>query len=103
MTYPNVSGNVLDTLLVDDLVSSEEGQGVGEVLERFDDAKDLLEIDIVVGAFRVGPVEVSAIQGRVDIQDHVDTSCVEDGCALVVVETRRQVVDTDSVNLFSRK
>lgn len=103
MTYPDISGNVLDTLLVDDLVSGEEGQGVGEVLERFDDTKYLLEIDIVVGAFRVGSVKVSAIQRRVDIQDHVDTSCVEDGCALVVVETRRQVVDTDGVNLFSHK
>jgi hypothetical protein len=103
MTYPDVSGNVLDTLLVDHLVSGEEGQGVGEVLERFDDTKDLLEIDIVVGAFRVGSVKVSAIQRRVDIQDHVDTSCVEDGCALVMVETRRQVVDTDGVNLFMHK
>lgn len=88
MTYPNVSRNILDTLFVDDLISGEEGQHVGEVLERFDDPKYLLEIDIVVGAFRVGAVEVSAIQRRVDIQDHVDTSCVEDGCALVVVETR---------------
>lgn len=103
MTYPDVSGNVLDTLLVDDLVSGEEGQGVGEVLERFDHTEDLLEIDIIVGAFGVGSVKVSAIQRRVDIQDHVDTSCVEDGCALVVVETRRQVIDTDGVNLLSHK
>lgn len=88
LTYPNVSRNVLDTLLVDHLISGEEGQHVGEVLERFDDPKDLLEIEIVVGAFRVGPVEVSAIQRRVDIQDHVDACCVEDRCALVVVETR---------------
>lgn len=98
LNRPDVSGNVLDTLLVDDLVSGEEGQGVGEVLERFDHTEDLLEIDIIVGAFGVGSVEVSAIQRRVDIQDHVDTSCVEDGCALVVVETRRQVIDTDGVN-----
>jgi hypothetical protein len=103
MTYPNISRNVLDTLLVDDLISGEEGQHVGEVLERFDDPKHLLEIDSVVGAFRVGPVEVPAIKRIADIQDHVDTSCVEDRCALVMVETRFQVVDTDGVNLFSHE
>lgn len=100
-TYTHVSGNALDTLLVDYLVTGEESQSVGVVLEALDDTEDLLEVDLVVGRLGRGPVNGSAGQGRVDIENHVDAGRVEDGGTLIVVEAGVEVVDTDSVDLVA--
>lgn len=98
-TNPNVGGDLLDTVLVDDLVSGEEGQSVGVVLEGFDHAKDLLHVDGVIRGPGCRPVQGTVLQRRVDIQNQVDTGRVEDGGTLVMVEVRAHVVDTDGVDL----
>lgn len=98
-TYTNVSRGLIDTLLVDNLVTGKETQGVGEVLEGLDDTEDLLVVDRVVGAGRVGAVKRATGQRGVHIENHVDTRSVEDGGTLAVVDIGRQVVHTDGVDL----
>lgn len=90
---------MLNTVLVDNLVSGEESKSVGVVLERLNDTEDLGVVVLVVGLPRSSAVDITGVQRRVDVKDHVDTSGIEDGDTLVVVELRRQVVNTDGVHL----
>lgn len=101
MKYSDIRRNVLGTLLIDHFISREEGQSVGVVLESLNDSKDLLEVFGIIAALGVRSIEVITFQRRVDVQNHVDSSSVEDRHALIVVEFRREVVNTDGVDLFS--
>lgn len=87
-------------LLVDNLVTTEEGQGVGVSLERIDHLEDTQEISLVVGGPRQATVQSLALDGRVDVEHDIDSGGIVDGHALVVVEYGVDVVDTDSVRLF---
>jgi hypothetical protein len=96
----DVHGVVLGSgKVVHDLVSSEEGECVGERLEVLDDTEDACEVVLVVRSPWLGAVDALAGERRVDIQDHVDTGGIEDGHALGVVEGGVDVVYTDSVHL----
>ena len=77
---------------VHDLVSREEGQRVGVVLEGLDHGEDVLEVGFGVGRARVVAVDVLVFGRGVDVEDDVDSDGVEDGHAFVVVEGRVEVV-----------
>lgn len=100
-TYPNIRRGLFGTLLINHLISREESQSVGVVFESLNDPKDLLEVFGIVAAFGVRSIEAITFQRRVDVQNHVDSGSVEDRRTFVVVELRREVVDTDSVDLVS--
>jgi hypothetical protein len=85
--------------VVHNFVRGEEGKSVGERLEVLDDTEDACEIVLVVGSPWLSAVDALARERRVDIQDHVDTSGIEDGHALGMVEGGVDIVDTDSVHL----
>lgn len=99
----DVLGGRVDSLLVDDLVSSKETEQVVVVLEALNDTKDLLVVNGAVSGPRSAAVEVATLQRVADIEDHVDTGSVEDRGTLVVVERRLQVVHTDGVDLVWNK
>ena len=99
ITYSEISGDLLDTVLVDHLVTSEESEGIWVALERLDDSKNALEVAFVVGADWVLTVQALATSRAIDIQDHVDTSGIEDRRAIIVVGVRVEVVNTDGVHL----
>lgn len=94
----NVGRSQPGGILVDNLVAGEETENIVKVLECLDDTKDLLEVEMAVGSPGLHAVESTIGQGRVDVEDDVNTGRVEDGNALVVVEVGLDVVDTDSVD-----
>jgi hypothetical protein len=71
---------------------------VGVGCEGLDDAENMVEILAGVSCPRRRAVNVGSREAVVDIQDHMNTSSVEDRCTLVVVEIGDQVVDSDSVD-----
>jgi len=82
-------------IIVDNLISREEGQGVGVVCERIDGREDALQIHGVVGW--CGSRTVEGVLGGVDIENQVDTSIVKGLHAGVVVGSVVDGVDTDGV------
>jgi hypothetical protein len=98
-TYSEVSWNLLGAILVDHLVTSEEAQGVGIVLERLDDPENALEVTLVVRAHWVLTVQALAGRGSIDVENHVDAGGVEDGGTVVMVGFRVDVVHTDGIDL----
>ena len=87
-----VSGRVI----VDDLVSREEEQGVGVRSELLNGREDALEVDLVVGD--LGRSTVDRVLGSVDVESEVDTSVGEGIHAGVVLGSVVDSVDTDSVD-----
>ena len=83
---------------VHDLVAREESQSIGVVLECFDHSEDVLEVSLGVSRARVGAVDVLSFIGRVDVENDVDADRVEDGHALIVVQSGVEVVRTDGIN-----
>ena len=100
---PHVSRGQASGVLVDDFVSSKEAQSVVEGLEGLDHTKDLVVVVIGVGGPGSGAVQVAIGEGRVHIEDHIDTRRIEDGGALVVVKSGLQVIHTDGVDLCFEK
>jgi len=94
----NVGGCIVSTLFVDDLVTREESEKVGVRCESLDDAENMVQVIAGVSCPRLDAVNVGSVETVVYIQDHVDTSSVEDGCTLVVVDIGNQVVDSDGVD-----
>lgn len=99
----HVTGDGLDVgsaggggIIVDDLVSGEEGQHVGVVGKRIDGRKDVLEVDGVVRGVGIGTIE--RVQGRVDVEHQVDSSRCQRVHAGIVVGGVIDRVDTDGVD-----
>lgn len=100
----DVTGDSLDIggsqggvgLIVDDLVSGEEGEGVVVLGKLLDGGEDALEVDGVVR--RVGVGAVDGVLGVVDIGNEVDASVGELLHALLVVLGVIDGVDTDGVH-----
>lgn len=93
-----VRGDISGSLnVVHNLVAGEEGQGVGVVLESLDDGEGAVHVSGVVAGPGLETGDTLANQGRVDVEDHVHASGVEDGGASIVVQVGVQVVDTDGV------
>lgn len=99
----HITGDGLDVwcsggggIIVDDLVTREESQGVCVVRKRVDGREDVLEVDCVVGWCGGGTVE--RVEGCVDIENQVDTSVCESGHACIVIGSVVDCVDTDGVD-----
>lgn len=87
------------TVLVDHLITGEETSNVGEVLESLDDTEDLGHVFRVIRLPWRSAVKGAISKGRVDVQNQVDTSSVEDRSTFVVVGRGGQVVYTNAVDL----
>lgn len=75
----NVHGIILGGgEVVHNLIGGEESESVGESLEVLDDSEDTLQIVTVVRCPWRGAVDTLTGERRIDIEDHVDTSGVED-------------------------
>ena len=83
-------------IIVDNLVTREEGQGVGVVRKRINRGEDVLEVNRVVGWVGIGSVQ--GVEGSVDIEDQVDTCSCQLGHAVIVVGCVVNSVDTDGVD-----
>jgi hypothetical protein len=94
----NVGGCIISTLFVDDLVTREESKKVGVRCECFNDAENMVQILAGISRPRCRAVDVGAGEAVVHIQKHVNTSSVEDGCTLVVIDLGNQVVNSNSVD-----
>jgi hypothetical protein len=97
-TYSNIwwiNGGCL--LLIDKFIASEESHGVWVVLECLNHGKDVGKVINVVCAGRI--IAVNGHKWSIHIKYHIDTSCVEDTCALVVVHVRIEVVHANGIDL----
>jgi hypothetical protein len=99
----DVTGDSLDvrsavggSIVVDDLVTREEQQGVVELGELLDGGEDALE---VVGVVRLGRRSaVDRVLGGADVEGEVDASIGEGVHALLVVASVVDGVDADGVD-----
>ena len=97
-THSNVRWVELSSVkIVHDLVGGEESHCVGIILEPLNDTKDSRQQGIGVRCPRLSAVDAGL--WRINVKEHVDTSRVEDACALIVVCFRVHVVDADRVDL----
>lgn len=94
----NVGGSIGSAVLVDDLVTRKESKKVRVRCKSLDDAEDMGKICVGVSGPGCGAVEVGIVETIVYVEDHVDTSSVEDGSTLIVVDVGDQVVDSDGVD-----
>jgi hypothetical protein len=94
----DVGGCIISTLFVDDLVTGEESKKIGVRCECLNDAENMVQILTGISRPRCRAVDVGVGEAIVHIQEHVNTSSVEDGCTLVVVDLGNQVVNSDSVD-----
>lgn len=85
-------------LIVHDLVAGEEAEGVGVVLEGLNDCKGAVKVLGIIRFPRVEAGKGLADQRGVDVEKHVHARSVEDTGALIVVEIRVEVVNTDGVD-----
>lgn len=96
----NVHGIKLGSVqVVHDFVGSEETERVGQVLEVLDDPKDAGKVVGVIAGPWLGTVNTLALQGRIDIENHVNSGSVEDGGAFGMVEFGVNVVYSNGVHL----
>jgi hypothetical protein len=99
-TYSDVHGVILCcTQIIHDFVRGEEAKSVWQVLEVLDDAENARKIVGVVRSPWFRTVDALSWQGRVDVEDHVNSSGVEDRGALRVVKVGVNIVDTNCVHL----
>ena len=97
-TYSDIGWiNCRCLVIVDEFIASEESHGVWVVLERLDYAKDMSKVINVVCAGRV--IAVNRHKRSIHIKYHIDTSCVEDTCTIVVVRVGIDVIDADGIDL----
>ena len=83
-------------IIVDNLVTREESQGVGVVRKRIDRGEDVLEVNRVVRWVGIGSVE--RVERSVDIEDQVDTCGCQLRHAVIVVGCVVDSVNTDGVD-----
>lgn len=83
-------------IIVDDLVSREEGQDVGVVGKSINGSKDVLEVYGVVRGVGIGTVE--RVEGSIDIEHQVDSRRCQSVHAGIVVCRVIDRVDTDSID-----
>jgi hypothetical protein len=83
-------------IIVDDLVSREESEGIGVTSKGIDGREDVLQVDGVVRVVGGGPVE--RVLGGVDVEHEVDASVLEGLHAGVVVGGVVDGVDADGVD-----
>ena len=83
-------------IIIDDLVSREESQSIGVLGKGIDGCEDVLEIDRVVGCMRSSSVQ--RVLGGVDVEDEVNTRCLESAHTGVMVGGVVDRVDTDGVD-----
>ena len=98
-TYSNIwwiNGGCVD--IVDEFIAREESHGVWVILERLDHTKDVCKVINVVCAGRV--IAIDGHKGSIHIKYHVDTSRVEDTCALVVIRVGIDVIHADGIDLI---
>lgn len=98
-TDPNVKGNVLVGLLVNNFIGAKEPKHIRISLESLDHGKDVLQVALVISRLGLLAVEMLSVFRSVDVQKDVDTGGIEDGHALIVVDLRADVVDTNSIDL----
>lgn len=98
----NVTGDGLDVrgrggglVVVDNLVTGEEGQGVLVLGEHLDGSEDVLQVDVVVGL--LGLRAVDRVLGGVDVQDEVDARIRQSVHTLIVVLGVVHRINTDGV------
>src|SRR5215469_15399819 len=97
-TYSNIwwiNGGCL--FIIDEFIASEESHGVWVVLECLNHTKDMRKVINVVCTGRI--IAINGHKRSIHIKYHIDTSCVEDTCALVMVRIRIDVVHADGVDL----
>jgi len=87
-------GGILE--IVDDLVTGEEGHGVGVLRKGVDGGKDALQVRGVVGA--MGIIAIDGIQRVVGIKDDVDARIREGIHALIMVLGVVGRVDADDID-----
>lgn len=71
--------------VVDEFVCGEETEGVGILSECVENGERAVEVCGVVRCPWRHLVDGFVGKRRVDVENHVDTGLVEDGCAFVVV------------------
>lgn len=92
----NVGGSAGGGIVIDDLVTGEEGQGVVVLGERIDGSEDVLEIEGVVRW--CGGSTVERVLGGVDIEDQVDACRCQRVHACIMVGGVVDGVDSHGVN-----
>jgi hypothetical protein len=96
--YPDIWGVDFARInVVHDFVGGEECHGVRIVLECLYYAE--YSCQVVIGVRGPWLNAVDAGFGRVDVDDHIDTSCIEYTRALIVVRCGVDIVDANSVDL----
>jgi hypothetical protein len=100
-TYTNIRRIVLGgSYIVDNLVTGKESQSIRISLEVLNLREDVGQVG--VGVCCPGGGSVNGHEGRVDIDNDVDTSSIKDAHARVVVGLRVDIVDTNGVDLKCR-
>lgn len=69
------------------------------MFEGLNDSEDPLQVVSVIGGFGISAVQVFVGKGRVDIEDHIETSGIEDGHAKIMIGYGVDSVDPNSVCL----
>jgi hypothetical protein len=81
-TYTNVLRVELCGIeIVHNLIGSKEPKGVGQVFEVLDNSEDARKVVGVVAGPWLCAVDTLALEGRIDVKNHVDSSGIEDGGA----------------------
>lgn len=97
----NILRHLCDRIFVDNLVGTEETEGIREVLESLDDLEHTSDVVQVVIFPWCNSVERFIGKWTVDINDHIDTSGIEDGGTSGVIDIGIEVVDTNSIHAQS--
>ena len=86
--------------IIYDLISTEKAEQVVVIVECFHHGEDATKVFVIVGAFEHPPIRNQTFtrQWRVNVKYHVDTDSVENAGALVMIESRIQVVDSNGVH-----
>ena len=99
----HITGNGLDVwsstgcgVIVDNLISREEGQDVGVVGKGINGSKDVLKVNRVVG--RSWGSTVQGVQWCVDIEHQVNSCICQSGHTVIVVGSVVNGVDTNGVD-----
>ena len=98
-THPNILRiNFTRRLIVHNLIRRKESECIRVALEILHHAKDPRQVALMIACPRLVTIDRLARKRPVDVQNHVDSSSVEDGSAIIVVECRVDVVHADRVD-----
>jgi hypothetical protein len=97
-TYADIRSSEGRLDIINDFISGKEHKGIRIVFEVLDDGKGSLQVNIIVTLPWLISRKTFVGEWGIDINNHIDSSGIEDACAKIMVEGWIDIVYSNSID-----